>query len=213
MLKKILTPVILILVTGLSWWYVKSLEKSLMPKPETTTQGPDYFMFDAVSTVLNQAGKPEQQLATAYLAHYPDDDRTELKDAHLTLHQEDGSLWSIKANKGTLYNATEQIFLSGQVVIERPQPTPATAEGAPQETTPQENGQGATVPANILQGGLKIETDQLRIDAARQFAETNDPVHIISQELKVNALGMKANLQTKTVELLAKVRGTYAPQH
>jgi len=149
-------------------------------------------MFDAVSTVMNQAGKPQQQLVTAYLAHFPDDDRTELKDAHLTLHQEDGSQWSIKANKGTLYNASEQIYLSGQVTIERPQ-IPST-------------------PTNILQGGLKIETDKIHIDANRQIAQTDDPVQITSREVRVNALGMKADLQTKTVELLAKVRGTYAPQ-
>jgi lipopolysaccharide export system protein LptC len=113
------------------------------------------------------------------------------------LHQPDGSQWSIKAKNGILYKASEQMTLSGQVTIERPQAvSPPTQQ---------------SVPSNILQGGLKIETDKVHIDARHQIAETDDPVRITSQQLRVDALGMKANLQTKTVELLAKVRGTYAP--
>ena len=201
MLKKLITPTILVLVAGLSWWYIQTLEKALMPKPAVTSPGPDYFMFDTVSTVLNQSGEPEQQLVTAYLAHFPGDNRTELKDAHLTLHQTDGSQWSIKANSGTLYQDTKQIFLSGQVTIEKPQ-TISSKNNLPQ---------GDASQANILKGGIKIETERIRVDANRQIAETEEPVKITGNEVQVHAIGMKANLQAKTVELLANVRGTYAP--
>jgi LPS export ABC transporter protein LptC len=51
------------------------------------------------------------------------------------------------------------------------------------------------------------------VDPKLQVAQTEDPVVISNPEVRVDAIGMIANLQTKSVELLAKVRGVYAPQH
>ena len=158
-----------------------------MEKPAVSSQGPDYFMSDTVSTVLDKAGQPKRRLETAYLAHFPEDNRTELQQARLTLHQDDGSLWSIKANRGTLYQETEQIYLTGDVIIEKP-------------------------PTDASRPGVKIQTDKLHVDPKQQIAETDDAVLISSEDARVNAVGMKANLQTKSVELLANVRGIYAPR-
>jgi lipopolysaccharide export system protein LptC len=193
MLKKLLTPFLLVFVAALSWWYIKTLDKSLAQKTAAFTQGPDYFMYDTVSTILDESGKLKHRLETAYLAHFPDDNRTELEHAHLTLHQQDGSLWSVKANRGRLYQETEQLYLTGDVVIEKPQ------NADPSENDPQ--------------AGIKIQTDRLEIDRNLQIAQTADPVVISNQDLHVDAVGMKANFQTKSVELLANVRGIYAPQH
>ncbi len=219
MVKKFITPSLLVLVAGLSWWYIKTLDKSLSQQTAVATAGPDYFMYDTVSTLLDEAGAPKHRLETAYLVHYPEDNRTELKDAHLTLHQQDGSLWSVKANQGTLYQETEQIYLAGDVIIERP-----TTEFA-KEQVKQEESQKIDVQTGTQinksqetggrmtasQAGIKIETDRLHIDPNLQIAQTKDPVVISSQDARVNAVGMKANLQTKSVELLAKVKGVYVP--
>jgi lipopolysaccharide export system protein LptC len=211
-------------------------------------------MYDTVSTLLDEAGEPKHRLQTAYLAHFPDENRTELKDAHLTLYQQDGSLWSVKAKQGTLYQETEQIYLEGDVVIERPATVvsqeasreisqesvskevsqkglpekedslegilqePVSQEPSfhidgqnknPQDKTSQDNGE----PKTDSLAGLKIETDRLHIDPTLQIAQTTDPVVITSEDARVNAVGMKANLQSKSVELLAKVKGIYAPPH
>ena len=128
--------------------------------------------------------------------------RTELQQARLTLHQQDGSLWSIRATRGTLFQETEQIYLAGDVVIERPA---MDAAQAPTVT----NERLAPTPA---QSGIKIQTETLHVDPNSQTAQTEDPVVISGQDAQVNAVGMKANLETKSVELLAKVRGVYAPQ-
>ena len=245
MVKKFITPSVLVLVTLLSWWYIKTLDKSLSQPPAVTTAGPDYFMYDTVSTLLDEAGEPKHRLQTAYLAHFPEENRTELKDAHLTLYQQDGSLWSVKANQGTLYQETDQIYLAGDVIIERPatvtsqeisqksvsnevsQKGLAQEEGSPegilQEPVSQEPGfqigiQNKTSPdkgepKTDSLAGLKIETDRLHIDPTLQIAQTTDPVAITSQDARVNAVGMKANLQSKSVELLAKVKGIYVPPH
>lgn len=190
MLKKLTTPVILILLAAASWWYVRSLEKDLTTKSAAVTHGPDYFMFNAESTVMDKQGSPKHKLVTAYLAHYPDENRTELQQPHLTLHQQDGSLWSIKANSGTVYQQTEKISLSGNVIIEKP-----LSPDAP-----------ASTPALI-----KIETEKVHINPNRHIAETDEAVQITSKDGSVSAIGMKANLLNKTLELSSNVRGTYAP--
>lgn len=190
MVKKLTTPLSLILLAAISWWYVKSLEKDLTTKSAIVTKGPDYFMFNAESTLMDDEGAPKHKLVTAYLAHFPDDNRTELKEPHLTLHQQDGGLWSIKANRGTVYQQTEEIFLSGNVIIEKPPSTDAPA---------------GTPPA------IKIETEEVQINPNRYIAETDEVVQITSKDGSVSAIGMKANLRQKTVELSSKVRGTYAP--
>jgi len=197
MIKKFITPSILVLVAVLSWWHIRTLDKALSQPPAAATKGPDYFMFDTISTVMDETGQPKHRLQTAYLAHFAAQNRTELTNPHLTLHQQDNSLWSIKANSGTVYQETEQIYLAGDVVIERP-----TAQD-------DLNNQRAQNPALA---GIKIQTDKLHIDSQMQFAQTEDPVVISNQDAQVNAVGMKANLQTKTVELLANVRGIYVPQ-
>lgn len=198
MVKKFITPSILVLAAVLSWWYIKTLDKSLAQKPAVTTAAPDYIMYDTVSTVLDESGEPKHRLQTTHLTHFPEDNRTELQDARLTLHQQDGSLWSVKANRGTLFQETEQIYLTGDVVIERPNT----------DTLPAPDMQKPTSEA-----GIKIETDRLHIDPNLQTAQTEAPVVIRNREARVNAVGMKANLQTKSVELLANVRGIYAPQY
>jgi lipopolysaccharide export system protein LptC len=215
MVKKFITPSLLVLVAVLSWWYIKTLDKSLSRPPAVATTGPDYFMYDTVSTLLDEAGEPKHRLETAYLAHFPEDNRTELKDAHLTLHQPDGSLWSVKANQGTLYQETEQIYLAGDVVIEQPA-TADSKKAASQEDNLQTGTQKKRLqetggPRNASQAGLRIETDRLHIDPNLQIAQTTDPVVISRQDARVNAIGMKANLQTNSVELLAKVKGIYVP--
>ncbi|WP_455211449.1 LPS export ABC transporter periplasmic protein LptC [Kaarinaea lacus] len=196
MVKKLITPIVLVLVAALSWWYIKTLDKSLMQQSTVVTKGPDYFMYDTVSTIMDESGKLKHQLETAYLAHFSEDNRTELEDARLTLHQQDGSLWTIQANRGTLYQETEQIYLAGNVVIEKPQTDNSDATDSTQKSS---------------EAGIKIQTDKLHIDPKLQIAQTQDPVVISNQDVRVNAVGMKANLQTKSVELLAKVKGTYVP--
>ncbi|MCG6968806.1 MAG: LPS export ABC transporter periplasmic protein LptC [Gammaproteobacteria bacterium] len=203
MLKNFLTPTLLVLAATLSWWYIKTLDKSLAQKPAATTKGPDYFMYDTVSTIMDETGEPKHRLKTAYLAHFSEDNRTELQQADLTLHQQDGSLWSIKANRGTLFQETEQLYLAGNVTIERP----------PQMDAQVENGTNAAATLPPEQSGIKIQTERLHVDPNLQIAQTEDPVVISNPAVQVNAIGMKANLQTKSVELLAKVRGVYEPQH
>ncbi len=194
MIRKFITPSLLILVAVLSWWHIRNLEKGLSRPPADLTQGPDYFMYGTVSTLMDETGEPRHRLQTAYLAHFSQTNQTELTEAHLTFHQRDGSLWVIKANRGTVFQETEQIQLAGDVVIERP----------PQDTVVPERAQ------DILSAGIKIKTDRLHIDPNGQIAQTEDPVTISAEDARVNAVGMKANLQTKTVELLANVRGIYA---
>jgi LPS export ABC transporter protein LptC len=124
-------------------------------------------------------------------------------------------LWSVKANQGTLYQETEQIYLAGDVVIEQPA-TADSKKAASQEDNLQTGTQKKRLqetggPRNASQAGLRIETDRLHIDPNLQIAQTTDPVVISRQDARVNAIGMKANLQTNSVELLAKVKGIYVP--
>ncbi|WP_455202887.1 LPS export ABC transporter periplasmic protein LptC [Kaarinaea lacus] len=183
--KRLWVPALLITLAALSWWYVRSLDKDLTKKTEVSAQGPDFYMRDVLSTVMDDKGMPKHQLHTQYLAHYPEENRTDLRTPHLTLYQPNGNIWTIRSEKGEVFQETEEIYLLGEVIIEQP--------GAEE------------------QRAIKIVTKDVMVDPNAQTAETQMPVAISHIDGNVNAVGMRANLKKQTVMLKSEVRGTYAP--
>ncbi len=122
-------------------------------------------------------------MKSEYLAHYPDDDSTELTKPRITLYRKEGTPWLIRSDRGWVSAEGELVLLSGDVTIERtsgPENRPVT-----------------------------VYTDDLRIRPKDQYAETDKHVVMISQNDKTEAIGLRAYIQEGRLQLLDDVKVYY----
>ena len=74
---------------------------------------PDNYMVDLTTLTMNQDGSPKNKLYADYMAHYPDDNTTELINPKLEIFRIDKPPTIITAEKGWVTEDNEVILLSG----------------------------------------------------------------------------------------------------
>jgi lipopolysaccharide export system protein LptC len=144
---------------------------------------PDYYMDNFEMTTMDDQGRPSSLLVSDKMLHYPDDDSTELTKPTMTLYRETGKPWIVKSERGWVAADNKLVLLSGNVVIDRhsgPNNRPVT-----------------------------LFTDRLRIHPKTHFAETDQPVTMISEKRKTTAIGMRAYVRDGQLQLLDDVRVRY----
>ena len=182
MQARIILPLLLLLSAGISWWFVSSLEFKALDSPVAVDTNPDYFMQGVRTTVMSETGSPKQELYAQYLAYFKNDNRTELTMPNLIVHRTDGSVWTVTADTGTVFDEKRTIYLKGSVLIKQPG-----------------------------RSNLIIEAQDMTIYPDNHTANTDKPVKISSRESTVSANGMYADLKLQRLRLDRKVRGTYVP--
>lgn len=148
-----------------------------------TRHVPDYYMENFEMTTMDDQGRPGSLLVSDKMLHYPDDDSTELNEPVMTLYRETGKPWIVRSERGWVAADNELVLLSGNVIIERhsgPNNRPVT-----------------------------LYTDRLRIHPKTDFAETDQPVTMISENRKTTAVGMRAYVRKGQLQLLDDVRAHY----
>lgn len=174
----------LALLAGLTQW-LRNLN-DILPATAKLRHTPDVSMENFMVTAMGDTGKPEHTLEAGYMAHYPDDDSTELTKPHITVLRENDAPWHIYAERGWIAAGQNSILLSGAVQLENPKAGPSRA--------------------------VSLTTSELRVLADEEYAETDQPVTIRSQTSVTRAVGMHAYLKEGRLQLLSKVRGSYAPK-
>lgn len=178
----LLIALVTLLAIATNWLSQKSEKRP--PKSTSAQHLPDYFIRGLNSTVTDKNGKPSHQLQAESLVHYPDDDVTELKHPDITvLGDEKASRWHATARQGKVEGKNNRILLQGDVNLHQ-------------------SGDGE----------LLLQTESLRIDSARHYAETDAPVTLHSAGTKLQGTGMKAYGDEQRLQLLSDVRGKYATQ-
>ena len=137
-------------------------------------------MHGVRTTVMDENGNPKHELYAQFLAHFKAENRTELTQPNLTIHRNDGTVWTVTAANGTVYDDKQEIILKGDVLIIQP--------GASQIT---------------------IEAQDMTIYPETHTAQTKNNVIISSAENKVQAKGMFADFKHHRLRLDANVKGTY----
>ena len=174
---------IAMVVTGLTWWLAEPT-----PAPEKSSVGPrhtpDFAVERFSDTSMDREGNPKQTLKAIEMAHYPDDDSTELTEPRLTIHEGDLPPWQIAAEKGWVSGDGELVLLQGEVTVLR------------------DRGVGVR-PVELI-------TTNMRIQRSENFAETDDPVQIRSENSWIDATGMRVWFgDSVRIKLLNEVRGQY----
>ena len=80
---------ILIIVAGFSYWALEKLTEDSATKLSKLAHYPDYYMENFTTLTMNQDGTPKNRLNARYMAHYPDDNTSELHNPELEIFRLD----------------------------------------------------------------------------------------------------------------------------
>lgn len=183
---KILYLLALAALALLSQWFLFSLESSLRDNGATDTEAPLIYMDDLVATRMNHQGIRDYTLTAPHLVQLPAQKGTRIETPLLEVFQ-DGQIheWLIRSDSGWISPDHDVIHLEDAVSMTRP-----VSSGKPP---------------------LVVTTRDLVIYPQADYAETEAMVRAETPGGVVTGLGLKAHLHEKTLELLAAVRGHYAP--
>ena len=186
-IDKWLVVLVVIALSTLSWWM--PLEQGpvsqLVTGPEKRHVA-DFYLTDFDLITMNAAGRPRYQLQGRDMQHYADDDTARVAMPQLTIYRQGAVPWLVRAEQAEVAAGGETVFLQDQVMMER-------------------------LTANKGEK-LEIHTPALRVVPAKEYAETDRTVTIVSDLGVTRAVGMQADLKQRHLELLAQVRVDYAKQ-
>lgn len=179
--------VILVLLVIGSTWLLKLLGPDPATRKAVLEHDPDYYMEDFSTLTMEQDGEPKNRLFAEYMAHYRDDDTTELVKPRLEVYRRDKTPVIIIADKGWVTAGNDVILLKGDVKLWQ----------------------------NDLQGQRELEiiTSDVKILMEEEYAETDEPATLIGKKTTVHAIGVRAYLKESRLELLNNVRGTILPEN
>ena len=177
-----LTLLFVVMLTGFASWLLKAIEQKTFEADTTLRHDPDYFIEGLKARVFNADGSLHYRLQAQRLDHYPDDDTLQLASPVLNMFSPDQPPWLMVADEGLVYDGGLRINLNGAVDISQP-------------------GDARTA--------MRLLTRDLRIDTERDYAETDAAVKLTRGYHQTTAVGMRASLALRRIELLADTRGKY----
>ena len=162
-------------------WFLDKQDNSQQPASVSAT-GPDSFVEDIDLAVMDENGHLKYQVRAEHMTHFPNDDILKLNRPDIDIVHTDGAVWHIKADRGETTTAGDRLWLLGEVNIRRPETTSGSA--------------------------IHVITSDLLVKPEDKLAETENAATITGDHYVINAVGLKADFRTHTLELLSRVRGT-----
>jgi lipopolysaccharide export system protein LptA len=135
-----------------------------------TSRDPDYYMEDFNTLSMREDGTPKHRLEAVYMAHYPDNDATELLQPKMEIFRRDKTPLFVTAEKGWVTSGNEVILLKGQVRL--------WENNAAGERT------------------LEVDTSEVRVLRDEEYAETDEYATIKSGRATITgtaALGLSTD--------------------
>lgn len=193
----------------LTTWYQWRDHFSDTPDATIKNTQPDYTIETFQSRVFTESGQLHYEMKSVTLAHYPQDDTLQMQKPWIKLYEGEGAPWVIEADKGQS-PSSDEIFLSGNVKING---TVGDDENSPnkpgslEETVAQEKENEPFSQAQRKQ--VKMETETLTLQISNEFAKTNDPIIIFSDNDQIESIGLEADLRNDVLLLQSNVKGKY----
>ena len=100
MFQRLLIITVLIIAAAGSAWLLQRLSEDAETKTAIKYHDPDYYLEDFTTLTMDDDGTPKHRLYAVYMAHYPDDDTTELLKPKMEIFRDDKQPVFIEAEKG-----------------------------------------------------------------------------------------------------------------
>ena len=176
---------LLLTIALISWlWLSDNVFNLISPTSVLQTNTPDFVITQVNSQQFDEQGQLKYTLQAKELQHYPNGIAL-LKEPQLELSDSEQAIWRINAKTGEVNDSTQQASLDQQVKISQPNKT------------------------NLHP--WQLTTKHLSIDLDHTLVETDQPVYLTDALGQLEAQGMRSHLSTHQIDLLAQVRGRYAP--
>ena len=186
MLERWKTVIVMLLLAAGSAWLLNKISSGKARVTKEPLHQPDYYMENFRTFTMEQDGTLKNRLQAEYMAHYPDDDTTELVRPALEIPRADNQSINIIADKGWVTADNEVILLTGNVNLWQ-----SDAAGNKR---------------------LEIFTSDVRILVNQEYAETDKPSTFIGKDTTIKATGVKAYLKEGRLILLNNVHATISSE-
>lgn len=172
-------------LAAVSWWWTWQGDSSPAGRRPSAAVA-DFYMDRVHITFFDDGGHPGRELIADSMSHFSADERTELIDAELTLHEGNGGFWLVTAEKAVVAQEDDVIDLYGDVTAHR---------------------RGGERHEPIV-----LVTRNLRVDPKRRYAETAERATVRRDRLVLEGIGMRAWFDKPIrLQLRSAVRSLYEP--
>jgi lipopolysaccharide export system protein LptC len=183
--RELKLPLIVAAVALISWGLARWNEEGDVAI-KISENSPDFFSSGYYKKEMDTEGLPKNELLADKMQHYKADGSTHLDMPLMTLFNSTGTVapWRIKAENAIMAADGDNLQLIGQTFINREATKDAKA--------------------------LTINTSNLRVKLATNYAETEDWGEIISPPDKTSGTGMEVTFVSPIhLKFLSKVKGRY----
>lgn len=167
---------VLAVTAAASSWLLNQLVQEESEIEAGVHHDPDYYMEDFTTHSMRNNGTLKNKVQAVYMAHYPDNDTTELYSPEMEIFRVDNVPLFIKAEKGWVTAENEIILLEGKVRM----------------WEIDENG--------IID--MRVETSDVKVLLMEEYAETDQYATIISKGSTITGTGMRAHFKDSRLEVL-----------
>ena len=178
--------VVILIVTALgSTWLLNIVSRQKTDATTGELHEPDYYMEDFTTLTMREDGTPKSSLYAVHMAHFPDDDTSELLQPEMEMYRTSRLPLFVRADKGWVTSNNEVILLKGNVQL----------------WEDDENGE------RILQ----VDTSKAKVLIDQDYAETDQAATIKTRRTTINGIGLRAYFEDSRLEVLKDVH-TYIEQ-
>ncbi len=149
-------------------------------------QEPDYYMEDFTTLSMRTDGTPKHRLQALYMAHYPDDDTTELIEPTMKIFRIDSTPLHVSAEKGWVTANNEIVLLRGNVTM-------------------WENDESGN-------RSMEVNTSEVRVLTEEEYAETDKYATINRDRTTITGTGMRAYFKDSRLEIIDHERTVIKPK-
>lgn len=176
MKERIFILTVLTCIALVSAWFLNQLKQEESEIEAGLHHDPDYYMEDFVSHSMNKDGTLKHKVQAVYMAHYPDNDTTELYSPEMEIFRQNNVPLFIKAKKGWVTADNDIILLRGKVRMW------------------EMDKNGVT--------NMQVETTDVKVLLSEEYAETDQYATIISKGSTITGTGMRAHFKEGRLEVL-----------
>ena len=176
-------PLVLLAVLAALTFWLDHVVQPPAPRPQAPKDEPDYIVDGLSAMRMDRSGRVKHTLQAQRMTHYPEEDLTVLVSPRFVAYGEGHVPVTITSKHARMSGNGENVYFEDDVRVVR------APEGKLSELT--------------------LETSYLHVIPDENIAKTDKPVTIRDATAVVVASGLELNSETRILELLGRVRGTF----
>ena len=179
------SPLILLaLLATMSFWLDRKVQPSAPRADGSTRHDPDFIVEGFSAVKMNPDGTRRYALTAKRMAHFPDDNSTQLELPRLVYFDYQRAPVTIRSETAEAVQGGDDVFFRGDVQIIR--------------------------SAFASNAELGVFTSYLQVIPDKDLAKTDKPVRMVEGSSTASSVGLELNNVTREIKLLSEVKVSYA---